>query len=104
MTTIDVVDYANECPHCSGIVTHIIALRKLVRPARDLGLEVEQHLGAFMMETDKHAELQDLMARCLAVRSMIAAIAASAQVPVRRDGDLDDGDDVGDNTDGGNPQ
>jgi hypothetical protein len=86
MATMDAVEYAEQCPHCRGIVTHMTALRKIVRPAKELGLEAEKHLGEFLMNTDKTAEMQDLMARCLAMRAQLAAIIASAQVPVKAAG------------------
>ncbi len=95
---VDALEYAQQCPHCRDIVTHITALRKLVRPARDLVLETEKHLGDFLMLSDKTDEMQDLMARCLVLREMLTGIIATAQIRVDRQGELaeDDADGLAD--------
>jgi hypothetical protein len=92
---IDAKTVLDDCPNCRDIVTHLQALRGMVRPAKRLGEAAEEHLGAFLMARDDkehHAAAQELIALCHGLRVYIAKIVASAQVPRREPGEDDASD------------
>ena len=92
----DAKDILERCPDCRVIVTHLQALRGMVRPAKRLGEAAETHLGEFLMAKDgdeHHAAAQELIALCHGLRVHLAKIIASAQVPVREPGEEDDTED-----------
>jgi DNA-binding FrmR family transcriptional regulator len=92
---VDAKAILDDCPNCRDIVTHLQALRGMVRPAKRLGEAAEEHLGAFLMaKSDKEHEAaaQELIALCHGLRVHLAKIIASAQVPRREPGEDDDSD------------
>jgi hypothetical protein len=95
----DAKDILERCPDCRVIVTHLQALRGMVRPAKRLGEAAEAHLGEFLMakNSEEHsAAAQELIALCHGLRVHLAKIIASAQVPVREPGEDDDTEDIED--------
>lgn len=92
---VDAKAVIDDCPNCRDIVTHLQALRGMVRPAKRLGEAAEEHLGAFLMaKNDKahEAAAQELIALCHGLRVHIAKIVATAQITVRDPGEDDDDD------------
>lgn len=91
----DAKDIVERCPDCRVIVTHLQALRGMVRPAKRLGEAAEAHLGEFLMaknDKEHEAAAQELIALCHGLRVHLAKIIASAQVPRREPGEDDDDD------------